>query len=135
MRAVALVFLAPEHSLPPGVVKSLPLVERHPVLDFGGIFLLALAALQGSGTLFEGEREDSGGSSLIQRDITCDDIALEEKSSVQVIPHVLGPDADFDVGPVQIVHAVPAEVAGIAPIVVAQINRLPLHGLARENVL
>ena len=86
-------------------MKSLALVERHPVLHLGRVFLLALASAQGCRALFECQRENACGRILAQSGIPGDNVTFNKERAVNIIPHVLGADADLDIGAGKVIRA------------------------------
>ena len=116
-------------------MEALALVEGHPVLDLGGVFLFAFAAAEGRGALLEGKGEGAGLSLHVLDSITGDDVALDNELSIDIVPHVLGAEADLDVGAGQVVHAVPAQIEGVSPGAVVHIDRLAGDVLSRQDLL
>ena len=135
MGAVAHVLIAAEDRLPPCIVQALSFVEGHPVLHLGGIFILALAAPQCRRALFKGEREDAGSGILAESGISGHYIALDKECAVNIVPHVLGTDADFDVCAGQIICAAPSQIQRVSPGTQVLIDRFALHGFPREDIL
>ena len=87
------------------------------------------------GAFFESEGEDAGRSVLVERGISGDNIALNEKRSIDVIPHVLGTDTDFDISACQVIGPAALQEEGVPPCAQSLVNRFTFDGFSGENIL
>ena len=94
MRAVRHIDLAAERTSPARVVESLAAVERHPVINFGGISL----ALQGRVSLFVRDRVDPRVRNGAFRNISGHQVAGNDLLSVLVKIQMLGRQVHFHIG-------------------------------------
>ena len=62
-------------------------------------------------------------------------VAVHIYFSVPVIPDVLRREVHFDIGSVHVVIAVPAEIIGISPGILLQIDRLSHHMASGFDIL
>ena len=107
-------------------MQTLSLEERHPERHLGFI-IIAVGILTGQHgrTLLIGERKNTDLRVKPFRCITGHTVAVHNQRSVLVEPDMLRADIHLDVGSVQIIRALPAQIQRISIIICLDILRLP----------
>ena len=116
-------------------MQTLSLIEGHPVLDLGRVFFLALAAFEDRGALLERKGEHADRRILVKCRVAGHNVALNKELTVDVIPHVLGTDADLDVSACHVICAAAAQEERISPGTENLVDRLPLDRLSGKDIL